>query len=49
MTKLKLEEIHNTIKSGFIGVLENMESMEMTLQSSIEEMKQDIPFLEKRL
>jgi hypothetical protein len=49
MTKLKLEEIRNTIKSGFIGVLESMESMEMRLQNSIEEMKQEIPSLEKRL
>ncbi len=46
---LKLEKICNTIKSGFIGVLESMESMEMRLQSSIEEMKQGIPSLEKRL
>jgi hypothetical protein len=37
------------IKSGFIGVLESMESMEMRLQSSIEEMKQEIPSLEKWL
>jgi hypothetical protein len=45
---LKLEEICNTIKSGFIGVLESMESMEMRLQSSIEEMKQEIPSLEEK-
>jgi hypothetical protein len=46
---LKLEEICNMIKSGFIRVLESMESMEMRLQSSIEKMKQEIPSLEKWL
>jgi hypothetical protein len=46
---IKLEGTHNRVKSGFIGVLKNVESMDMRLQSSIEEMKQEIPSLEKRL
>jgi hypothetical protein len=46
---LKLEKIHKIIKSGFIGVLESMESMEKRLQSTIEEIKQEILSLENQL